>query len=272
MRSASRESYLAAAGRLSEYARGAEASATAQVADEILAVGRLLAREPRLRRALADPARSGEERAELLRTVLAGKVSDDALDLLTGLIHGRWSSAGELLDGVERLGVDALLASAERARDLADVEDELFRFGQVVAGDPPLAAVLGDSTADVERRASVVRDLLDGKAKPVTARLAELALSGFGGRGFQASLTRLVELAADRRNSSVAYVTAAVLPTDEQERQLAGRLSEMYGREVSLKITVDPRVIGGMSVRVGSDLFDGTISRRLTEARNALAK
>src|SRR6266542_2681241 len=250
MQAASRESYLAAAERLSGYAQGAQPSATAQVADEILAVGRLLAREPRLRRALADSARAGEERSELLRTVLAGKISEDALDLLAALVGGRWSSAG----------------------DLADVEDELFRFGQVVAGDPELAAALGDSSTDIERRATLVHDLLDGKAKPVTARLAELALAGFGGRGFQASLTRLVELAADRRDASVAYVTAAVLPTEEQERRLAATLSEMYGREVSLKITVDPRVIGGMRVRVGSDLFDGTISRRLAEARIALAK
>src|SRR6266542_2002870 len=226
MQAASRESYLAAAERLSGYAQGAQPSATAQVADEILAVGRLLAREPRLRRALADSARAGEERSELLRTVLAGKISEDALDLLAAL----------------------------------------------VAGDPELAAALGDSSTDIERRATLVHDLLDGKAKPVTARLAELALAGFGGRGFQASLTRLVELAADRRDASVAYVTAAVLPTEEQERRLAATLSEMYGREVSLKITVDPRVIGGMRVRVGSDLFDGTISRRLAEARIALAK
>src|SRR6266511_4266844 len=252
MQAASRESYLAAAERLSGYAQGAQPSATAQVADEILAVGRLLAREPRLRRALADSARAGEERSELLRTVLAVKFSEDALDLLAALVGGRWSSAGDLRDAVERLGVDALLASAERAGELADVEDELFRFGQVVAGDPELAAALGDSSTDIERRATLVHDLLDGKAKPVTARL--------------------VELAADRRDASVAYVTAAVLPTEEQERRLAATLSEMYGREVSLKITVDPRVIGGMRVRVGSDLFDGTISRRLAEARIALAK
>jgi F-type H+-transporting ATPase subunit delta len=272
MRAASRVSYLAAVERLSAYAQGAQPSGTAEVADETLAVGRLLAREPRLRRALADSARAGEERSELLRTVLAGKISEDALDLLAALVGGRWSSAGDLLDAVERLGVDALLASAERAGELADVEDELFRFGQVVAGDPQLAAVLGDASADIQRRAALVHDLLASKAKPVTVRLAQLALAGFGGRGFQASLTRLVELAADRRNASVAYVTAAVLPSEEQERRLAARLSEMYGREVSLKITVDPRVIGGMRVRVGSDLFDGTVSRRLAEARHALAK
>jgi F-type H+-transporting ATPase subunit delta len=39
---------------------------------------------------------------------------------------------------------------------------------------------------------------------------------------------------------------------------------------VALKITVDPAVIGGMSLRVGADLYDGTVLRRLTQTRNAL--
>ena len=46
----------------------------------------------------------------------------------------------------------------------------------------------------------------------------------------------------------------------------------MYGREVSLKVDGRPAILGGMSVRVGSDLYDGTVLRRLNEARKALAK
>jgi alkanesulfonate monooxygenase SsuD/methylene tetrahydromethanopterin reductase-like flavin-dependent oxidoreductase (luciferase family) len=48
--------------------------------------------------------------------------------------------AAVLLDATERLVVAALLSSAERAGELAEVEDELFRFGQVVAGNTALAA------------------------------------------------------------------------------------------------------------------------------------
>ena len=45
----------------------------------------------------------------------------------------------------------------------------------------------------------------------------------------------------------------------------------MYGREVDLKVTVDPAVLGGVSVRIGHDLYDGTVSRRLNQTRAALA-
>jgi F-type H+-transporting ATPase subunit delta len=46
----------------------------------------------------------------------------------------------------------------------------------------------------------------------------------------------------------------------------------MYDRPVSLKVDVDPAIIGGVSVRVGSDLYDGTILRRLNAAKQAFAK
>jgi F-type H+-transporting ATPase subunit delta len=271
MLAASRESYATAADSLAEYAATATPPQLATAGDEILAVADLLRREPRLRRALADASRDADDRAGLLGAVLEGKVGDAALGLLTALVRGRWSAPGELLDSVERLGLEALLAGADRAGELGDVEDELFRFGQVVRGDAPLASALSDPSADLDRRARLADELLDGKAKPTTVRLVKLALRGFGGRGFDASLSRLVESAAAAREREVAYVTTATPLTDAEEERLAGRLSELYGRQISLKLDVDPAVIGGVKVQVGSDLYDGTVSRRLAETRKALA-
>ncbi|WP_238008219.1 F0F1 ATP synthase subunit delta [Dactylosporangium sp. AC04546] len=272
MEAINREAYGAAADKLAEFSAGADAQRISAVADETLSVADLLRREPRLRRALADPSRHADDRAELISSILSGKVSDDTVGLLAALAGGRWSGPGALLDGAERLGVDALLAGADRAGDLADVEDELFRFGQVVSGDPRLAGALADATAPAEARSELIGNLLKGKVKTATLRLAQLAVAGFGGRGFDASLSRLVELAAARRDRSVAYVTSAVALTDAEEERLAAKLQQLYGRGVSLKIDVDPRIIGGMRVKVGSDLYDGTVARRLAEARTALAK
>jgi F-type H+-transporting ATPase subunit delta len=268
----SRESYATALEALNAYAAEADAARLTVTGDEVLTVAGVLRREPRLRRALADPARSGDDRIGLLGAVLSGKVGDDALGLLTLLVRGRWSNTTDLLDAVERLGVEALLASAQRADDLGEVEDELFRFGQVVEGDRQLAAALGDPAADISRRTTLLRELLDGKAGPVTVRLAELALSSFGGRSFSGALTRLVESAAARRDREVAYVVAAAPLTDDEEQRLASTLAALYGRKVSLQVEVDPGVLGGISVRVGSDLYDGTIRHRLALARTALTR
>jgi len=235
-------------------------------------VVRLLDGQVSLRRALGDSSAEESRRADLLTGLLSGKVGDQALEVLTAAVRARWSTPRELVDGIDELGRTALLVHAERAGRLDTVEDELFRFGRVVAGDPELAATLGDSSAAADRRESLVSDLLDGKAHQVTVTLARLAVRGLGGRGFETGLDRLVELAAEARSRSVAHVTVAAPLTDEQERALAETLERTYGRPMSLQVEVDPELIGGARVRVGDDLYDGSVARRLAEARNALAK
>ena len=225
MEAGMRESYGPAADRLAAYATGASAESLATLADQLLAIAALLGREPRLRRALTDPARGADDRAELARNVLGGKV-----------------------------------------------EDELFRFAQVTDGAPQLAGALGDAGAPVGQRAALVGYLLDGKARGVTVALVRLALAGFGGRSFSASLARLVELTAEARDRTVAYVTSAIPLTEDEEARLGGALAQRYGRQVSVRVTVDPEILGGLSVQIGSDLYDGTVLRRLLEARTALTK
>lgn len=270
MDASSRESYAPALARLNQLAE-TDGASLAGAADEILAVAEVLNREPRLRRALADPSRTGEERAALLDSLIAGKVSGQAAELLRILAGGRWSSGVDLLTAAERLGVQALLASAQATGELAEVEDELFRFGQVVDGDLQLATALGSSTVPPQQRAELAKALLEGKAKPVTIRLVIAALHGFGGRGFSAALRAIVELAAYRRERDIAYVTVAAPLSEAETSRLASRLTQIYGRPVEVKVTVAPEVLGGASVRIGHDLYDGTVRRRLTETRAALA-
>jgi F-type H+-transporting ATPase subunit delta len=270
--SVSREAYGEASEQLAANTAAATAPQLATVADEILSVAGLLRAQPRLRRALTDPSRPGSDRAGLLKSLLSGKLSEITVNAVAALVAGRFSRPAELLDATERLGVDALLASAERDGKLSDVEDELFRFSQIVSGDSTLAVTLSDAGAPVERRVKLVQDLLKGKSHVVTGRLVEVALTGFGGRGFEASLTRLVEATAAKRDREVAYVTVAKPLTDAEEQSLAAKLSGVYGREVSLKVDVQPAVLGGVSVRVGSDLYDGTVLRKLNAAKQAFAK
>jgi len=272
MSSASRESYADASDRFTALTSTATAEQLTTVADEILSVAGVLRREPRLRRALTDPARSGRQRGELVRTLLSGKISEVTVEIMSTLVAGRFATPHELLDATERLGVDAVLRAADKGDRLPEVEDELFRFKQIVAGNSELAVTLGDPGAGLERRVKLVEELLNGKSKAATLRLVEVALEGFGGRSFDSAMSRLVELTAGKRDREVAYVTVAKPLTEAEEERLSAKLSDMYGRPVSLKLTVDPKVIGGVSVQVGSDLYDGTILRRLTEAKQAFAK
>jgi F-type H+-transporting ATPase subunit delta len=61
----------------------------------------------------------------------------------------------------------------------------------------------------------------------------------------------------------VAVVTSAVPLTDGQKQRLGAALAKLYGRQMYLNLDVDPTVLGGISVRVGEEVIDGTIEERL---------
>jgi F-type H+-transporting ATPase subunit delta len=270
MQSASRDALATSRERLDGAADGLGAEELGRLADDLLGVAGVLVREPALRRALSDPSRSGADRSGLAQRVFGGHVGDTALDVLGVMVSVRWSRPSDLVEATERLGVDAVLIGAEQAGALAEVEDELFRFSRIVDGHPALAAALADETAAAERRGALVDRLLEGKARPATVRLARLAVSGFGGRAFETSLERLIELAAARRDRSVVRVRVAAPMTEQQERGLSAALGTAYGRQVSLQVEVDETLIGGAIVRIESDLYDGSVASRLAEARRRL--
>ncbi len=61
-------------------------------------------------------------------------------------------------------------------------------------------------------------------------------------------------------------------PLDQQQTErLSAALARTYGREVALQVDVDPSVLGGVEVRVGDSVLDGTVARRLEKVRRQLA-
>ncbi len=271
MQVASRESLSAAQAALDKLSAKSTSARLTTLARDLLAVGRLLGREPVLRRSLSDPAAPENVRRELLDAVVGQQIGKPARDVLHDAVASRWSAPADLVDACELLGVQALLAAAEADDALADVEDQLFRFLRMVAGHHDLRGALADSTATVERREELVSDLISRQTHAVTQALINLAIAGLSGRGFEPSLERLVELAAQRRGHAAAYVTVATMLTEEQETQLEASLARIYGRKMSLLIVVDPSILGGMTVRVGDELYDGSVARRLSQVRAGLA-
>ncbi|HET9654691.1 MAG TPA: F0F1 ATP synthase subunit delta [Kineosporiaceae bacterium] len=270
MRGISRESLAAGQERLEALlsARGAQPQA---LGDELFAVANLLAGNASLRRALTDPSREAEDKAGLVQRLLTGKVSGETLDLLAGLVRGRWGSPLDLADALEALAVSAVLAAAERADRLDSVEDELFRFSRLVAGTTQLRDAFSARTEGDERKAELVQRLLSGKAAPETVQLAVQAAVHPRGLRTERALETFVEAAAERRRQLVAHVVAAVPLTAAQRERLAASLRRTYGRPIRLNVDLDPEVRGGLRVQVGGELIDGTIATRLDEARRRLA-
>ncbi|MET9916404.1 F0F1 ATP synthase subunit delta [Streptomyces sp. NPDC006435] len=270
MNGSSREALAAARERLDALTDSTSVDA-AKLAEELAAVTALLQREVSLRRVLTDPSQAGEAKAELAGRLLGGQVGGETVDLVSGMVRSRWSQSRDLVDSVEELANIADLIAAQRSDDLDDVEDELFRFGRIVASDKELRAALTDRSASTAAKGQLLRSLLGGKARPATERVIVRLVTQPRGRSLEAGLESLSKLAAERRERMVAVVTSAVPLSDRQKQRLGAALTKIYGRPMHLNLDVDPAVLGGIAVRVGDEVIDGTIAERLEEATRRMA-
>ncbi|MCZ3386436.1 MAG: F0F1 ATP synthase subunit delta [Actinomycetia bacterium] len=241
------------------------------IGDALFSVAALLDAQPSLRGALTDPARSGADKASLAQELLGGKVPEQVVDLVSEMVRSRWSKPRDLAEAATRMGVEAVLVSAQRHDRLADVQDELFRFARIVAAQPELRLALTDRALPVDRKSDLLTELLKEKTTVETARLIVHAVTEPRGRSLEVNLESLATAAAARRQRQLATVTSAVPLTEQQRARLAAALSTQLGFDVLINVVIDSEVVGGLRVSLGGELIDGTLSSRLSDAQRRIA-
>lgn len=262
MRGASADAYAAAAAVLPS------TGDLGRVGQDLFGTADLLRAEPGLRRVATDVSLRGEAKADLLRSVLADKVSPEALAVVTTAVAQRWTSGRDLSDTLEQLGVVATVRSTgDHAHRL---EDEVFAVGRLVQANPELRDALSDPARSRADKAALVTELLGDKVLPATVALVQQSLSG-SHRTVAVALAAYQKVAAEVRGEGVATVRVARPLADADRDRLAAALARSYGRDVHLNVIVDPEVIGGIRVEIGDDVIDGTVSSRLDEAGRRLA-
>jgi F-type H+-transporting ATPase subunit delta len=248
-----------------------QAADRGQAGDALLAIADLLSGKASVRRALTDAGRDPESRETLARRLFGGRVDDAAVDVVAAAVRDRWSRPSDLVAAIAELGVQAHLAAAEANDRLKAVEDEVFRFGQLLGSTAGLRSALLNRAAPAESKSGLIRTLLDGKAHPETIRLVEYAAIERRQASLERQLDRITELAAARNQRRVAVVRVARPLSDQHRDRLQQALSAQAGGPVQLNVVVEPAVVGGIKVEIGDDVVDGTVQARLDEARRQLA-
>lgn len=240
--------------------------------EDLFAFASLLIREPVIRRALADASTEADHRVQLTRRLLTGKIAEESLQVIDVVVAERWSNTWELIDGVEELASAALLTAAHRAGALDRVETELFQIARLIGANGDLELALTEDGNRVEPKRRIVERLFTGKVHPVTEALVEHAVTHPRGHFAETQIDILSDRAARLRERSVAHVTSAGPLTDSQREQLADKLTRLFARPITVHVDVQPKVLGGIQVRVGDEVIDGTSAGRLAAARGVLVR
>jgi F-type H+-transporting ATPase subunit delta len=166
----------------------------------------------------------------------------------------------------------ALFDVARKETDIEQAGRDLAAFAQLVAGHELLPRVLSNPAIPTPRKRAVIEQLL--ARAPFSTPLVGKLLTLLAERD---RLALLPEIAAAYQDQLMAHaqvvraqvVTAIELPA-ERVAALQRGLAQATGREVQLETRVDPSIIGGAITRIGSTVYDGSITRQLEKMKEAL--
>ena len=165
---------------------------------------------------------------------------------------------------------DAVLLVARSERDLNETMDELFRFARVLDGSDELRSALVDPHVPASRRQQIVEDLLGQKASDVTIALVSLIVGAGRAADLPAIIDRFVARRRVETRSEIAEVRTAIELTEDQRQRLAEALGRSTGKNIDVKVIVDPSVLGGIVTQIGDVVIDGSVRYRIAQLKEQI--
>ena len=165
----------------------------------------------------------------------------------------------------------ALFDMAKRSNETMDaVEDDLKRVDQALRSIPRLESALRAPTVGSERKKALLKTAFGDQVSPLTARFLQLVVD----RGREEVLTSIyseyLRLANEHRNILAVDVTAAVPLSDEQLSELARSLEARTGKRIRIQEQTEPALLGGLIIRMGDTILDGSVRSRLERLHTQL--
>ena len=166
---------------------------------------------------------------------------------------------------------EALYEAAVDGSAVTPVAEDVASFAAGLAESAELRAVLTDPEVNAAHRKAVVESIAEGAHPLVLNFLRVLA-----DRGRLDDFPAIAQALADRVSRAenridVEAVTAVPLPTDLRER-IVEQIRAKTGAEVRMTETVAPEIVGGLVLRVGDSVVDGSVRHRLDELRYSMRR
>jgi F-type H+-transporting ATPase subunit delta len=174
--------------------------------------------------------------------------------------------------GVAGRYASALFELADNAKSLDQVAQDLTSFRTMANQSPELARLLASPVIGREAQSKALLALLDAAGiRGLTRSFVGTVAANGRARELIAMATAFLAELAKRRGETTASVTSAVPLSPQQLQQLSDSLrSVLGGAKVSIDARVEPEILGGLVVKVGSRLFDSSIRSKLQRLQLAM--
>lgn len=172
---------------------------------------------------------------------------------------------------VERYA-SALFELAQEEEELDQFDNELNEIYKILRNNPELEKVLYHPRIQASDKKIIMKKILTKEFSPLIINFMMLIID----KGREILLKEIIRyfqnLALEARGIIQIQVYTAMELTSKIETKLAEKLQKLTQKEVELKITVDPSLIGGIKLRIGDKIIDGTILQHLERMRENLAQ
>jgi F-type H+-transporting ATPase subunit delta len=157
--------------------------------------------------------------------------------------------------------------------DLELIENELTQFADLFTQYPLLQKVLLNPAVPVPRKRAAVADLLaQAKFTPIVSKLLALLADRDRLVLVKDLLSAYSDRLLDHRGVVRAEVTTAVALDTQRAEAIREGLATLTGRTVMLATKIDPSIIGGLVARIGSTVYDGSVTRQLEKMKERLVE
>jgi len=166
----------------------------------------------------------------------------------------------------------ALFEMAQAEGVVPRVEEELFRLRELLKKNPDLLEFLKDPNVKHEGKRQAIAALFQGRVHPLVLNtLITLSDQDRGGRVLHV-IEEFDSNAASARQKVSGEITTAIPLDDATLSRLATELSRVTGKSVQLFQRVDPAILGGAIIKVGEQIIDGSLRRKLDQIKERLAQ
>jgi len=176
-----------------------------------------------------------------------------------------------IVEGVAGRYASALFDLASDSGKVADVETDLVTFQSLLDQSPDLVRLVRSPVIATDDQNKAIAAILDKvRISGLAANFLKLVTSNRRLFSIQDIIKAYRALAARSRGEVTAEVTSAVPLNNEQTAALKETLKASVGKDVTLQARVDPGLLGGLVVKVGSRMIDSSLKTKLQNLKVVL--